>query len=264
MAGAAAAVPRNWGAGSISARRRAGPREEGSVLPLTGDDAEATTLVVVEDEPLFRDLLHVSLSGQVSLRVLASFGDAETALAAAPQLRPQAAILDIALGMDMTGVELGLRLRRVLPCLGVVLLSNYAEPRFLDGVPAGQRSGWSYLLKRSVSDLAVLVRAVTQTVGGGVVLDPLLVTAMRPRAGSPLEGLTARQAEILSLVAQGLSNCTIAQRLWLSEKTVENQLLAIYQTIGVRRASTGGHPRVQAVLAYLKGSRLDGEATAGA
>src|SRR5213593_1276873 len=92
--------------------------------------------VIVEDEPLYRDLLHSVLSGRPDLEVVGVFGEAPAALDRAPGLRPDVALLDIDLGGAMDGIELGLRLREALPALGVVLLSNHVEPRFLSALPA--------------------------------------------------------------------------------------------------------------------------------
>jgi DNA-binding NarL/FixJ family response regulator len=188
--------------------------------------------------------------------VIGVFADGQSALAAAEELRPRVAILDIELPGGLNGVQLGLRLRRLLPNLGIVLLSNHGDPEFVASLPADVLSGWSYLQKKSVSDLSVLQRAITGATTGLVTLDPNLVTGMRPRVGGLLERLTPRQQEILALIAQGYTNRAIASRLHLAEKSVENQINALYQQLEIDRNEPDIHLRVRAVLIYMQESRV--------
>lgn len=215
-------------------------------------------VVLVEDEGLLRDLLRVSLSQSGKIDVVGAFADGESALQDAPALRPDVAVLDIRLGAGPNGVQVGLRLRRALPGVGIVLLSNYREPAFLHGVPDGEAAGWSYLLKSSVTDLATLVRAVEGAASGLMVLDPRLIQAARAQSGGALARLTPRQFEILELMAQGLTNEGIASRLNLSLKTVANQINGLYQELGIDRTDSSLQPRVQAVLTYLREVHLPG------
>jgi DNA-binding NarL/FixJ family response regulator len=214
--------------------------------------------MIVEDEDLYRDLLRIALSQQPNLEVVGVFGDGESALAAAQQLNPRVAVLDIELPGGLNGVQLGLRLRRLLPELGVVLLSNHGDPEFVASLPADVLAGWSYLQKKSVSDVAVLQRAIFGATTGMVMLDPNLVIGMRPRAGGLLERLTPRQQEILAFIAQGFTNRAIAGRLHLAEKSVENQINALYQQLEIDRNETDIHLRVRAVLIYMQESRMRG------
>jgi DNA-binding NarL/FixJ family response regulator len=188
--------------------------------------------------------------------VIGVFADGQSVLAAAEELRPRVAILDIELPGGLNGVQLGLRLRRLLPNLGIVLLSNHGDPEFVASLPADVLSGWSYLQKKSVSDLSVLQRAITGATTGLVTLDPNLVTGMRPRVGGLLERLTPRQQEILALIAQGYTNRAIASRLHLAEKSVENQINALYQQLEIDRNEPDIHLRVRAVLIYMQESRV--------
>ena len=212
-------------------------------------------LVLVEDEDLYRDLLRGSLEQEEGLEVVGSFGDATATLVAAPALRPDVALLDVELGEGPDGIQVGLELRRRLPRLGIVILSNHADPRFVAALPRAAVAGWSYLLKTSIRERTVIVRAIQGAARGQVVLDPQVVAGRRAREGSPLTRLSPRQREILQLVAQGLTNAAIAERLVLAEKSVENQLTIVYEHLGVARRDTAAHARVQAVLAYLRESR---------
>lgn len=212
-------------------------------------------MVIVEDEPLFRDLLKVALSQQPLLEVVGVFADGPSALESIPSLHPKVAIMDIELGGPLNGVKVGLLLRRQLPELGIVLLSNYREPQFVASLPSDTVSGWSYLFKKSVSNVQTLTRAIEGAAAHFVVLDPELVASRRPRPEGALARLTARQREILESVAQGLTNAAIAERLGLAEKTVENQIGLLYQQLDLDNSRSSVHPRVQAVLVFLKDSQ---------
>src|SRR5690348_1959883 len=101
-------------------------------------------VVLVEDEPLYRDLLRIALTQKPDIEVLGAFSDGDSALAGIPALQPQVAILDIDLRSSMNGVQLGILLRRQMPDLGVVLLSNHGDPEFVASLPGEVLAGWSY------------------------------------------------------------------------------------------------------------------------
>lgn len=216
--------------------------------------SDKISVVLVEDEDLYRDLLRIALSQHPRLEVLGAFGDGESALEAVPGLQPRVAILDIELRGGLTGIQVGFLLRRRLPDLGIVLLSNHGDPQFLASLPQEVISGWSYLLKKSVNDVGSLQRAVEGAAARQVVLDPQLVAGLRPRTGGKLTQLSPRQREILALIAQGFSNSAIAQQLVLAEKSVENQINLMYRELGIDRQESPVHPRVKAVLRYLRES----------
>lgn len=221
------------------------------------EDSDKIALALVEDENLYRDLLRRVLNAHPKLRVVGAYADGESALAAIPALAPDVAILDIQLRTSMSGIKLGQMLRQQQPDLGIVLLSNHSNPQFLFSLPRDVSVGWSYLLKRSVSDVDALARAIEGAAAGLVVLDPQLVLDMRPKQDSLLAQLTPRQMEVLSLVAQGFTNAAIADRLVISEKSVENQLNVIYQHLEIDRRHSNLHPRVKAVLLYLEQSAIN-------
>ena len=212
-------------------------------------------LVLVEDDGLYRNLLSVCLARQPSFQVVGSFADSDEALAHIPALAPQAAILDIDLPGSMDGVALGLALREQLPALGIVLLSNHAIPQLLSSLPRDSASGWSYLLKKSVSDVSVLARAIAGSVTGLVTLDTALVAGMRTREDGCLARLTRRQREVLDLIAQGFTNAAIADTLVVTEKSVEKHVSSLYDGLEIDRTNATLSPRVQAVLVYLKETR---------
>lgn len=208
-------------------------------------------LALVEDDDLFRDLLRLALSSLPGVSVIADFADADTAEAEIPALKPDVLLLDVDLGSGRNGIHLGMDLRRRLPKVGVILFSNHRDPDLLSAVPNEQIAGWSYLLKTSVRDVATLERAIRGSASGFVILDPRLTEDYRPPHAKSA-GLTERQISLIQLVAQGYSNKAIAQRLFLSEKTVENQLGMLYRQLAIDTADTGSHARVQATLKFLR------------
>ena len=203
-------------------------------------------IAIVEDENLFRDLLHIALERHAKLQVVGSFGNTDTALKDIPILEPDIVLLDIDLSGAMTGVELGIKLRESLPNLGVVLLSNHQDIEFVASLGSRTLAGWSYLLKKSVRNTDVLLRAIEGANDGMTVLDPQLVG--RPiSVYSPINQLTPRQLEVLALMAQGYSNAAVGLKLDVSIKTVENVINAVYQTLSISTQEKI-HPRVKAAL----------------
>lgn len=212
-------------------------------------------ILILEDEDLFRDLLRVALSQRQRFEVVGAYAQGQDVLEAAEKLKPDVAILDIELGGQLNGIRVGLSLRRQLPKVGILLLSNHGNPQFVSSLPREAMAGWSYLLKKTVSDLAALERAIEGAASGFVVLDPQIVTGMQPRTGGYVSRLTPRQREILTLIAQGFTNAGIAEQLVLSEKSVENQINGIYHQLEIDRETSPVQPRVKAVLIYLQESQ---------
>lgn len=214
-------------------------------------------VVIVEDEDLFRDLLQIALERHPRLEVVGAFAHGQQALEEIPKLEPDIALLDIDLGASFSGVELGVMLRQSLPQLGVVLLSNHQDVEFIASLGSRTLSGWSYLLKKSVRNAEVLMRAIEGAFDGMVVLDPQLVGAGKIASSSPVAQLTPRQLGVLGLIAQGYSNAAIGSSLGLSVKTVENVTNTLYQMLEISPQSSV-HPRVKAVLTYLEAVRGGG------
>ena len=187
----------------------------------------STKVMIVEDEALFREMLRLSLQAQPGLEVVGAAGDGTTAYDMARDLEPDVILMDIELGDGPNGVEAGMRIKQDVPDVGIVLLSTHKEKEYLSLVPLDQAEGWSYLLKQSVGDVGALTRAVEGAAAGLVVLDPVLVTGLRPKPNSSVGALTARQSDVLEYMAQGYSNSAIAEQLNLGRKSVENYINAI-------------------------------------
>lgn len=212
-------------------------------------------IIIAEDEDLYRDLLQNVLKQDDTLQVVGTYKDGETCVAEGSALRPDVALLDVELSGQLTGIQVGLMLRRLCPSIGIVLLTNHKDPSLIMSVPKRDVAGWSYLLKQSVSDVEMLKRAILGSTEGYVVLDHELFSGVvEPKKESSLNKLTPRQLEVLSLLAQGHVNASIAEHLSISEKTVENHINAIYQALGIDSYSPY-HPRVTAVLRFINDSK---------
>jgi DNA-binding NarL/FixJ family response regulator len=205
----------------------------------------AVRLIVVDDEPLWLDLLRVALTS-ADVHVAAAYTDPQEAL---DQWSPgiDVALIDVELGRDtMNGFELARRLRARTSPLGVVFLTSVADPWMVDDAASTALAGTSYLLKRGVSDLAELQRAVQVASTGGIVMDPDIHDAIR--GNGPLPGLTPLQGRMLRLMAAGRSNAQISMELGVALKTVESNITRISRTLGVGDSE---NVRVGCVTRYL-------------
>ena len=213
----------------------------------------ATRVLIVENEGLFRDMLRITLEGRPEFEVAGAVGDGQSAVLLAQDLEFDVVLMDIELGPGPSGIEAGIEIKELHPEVGIVLLSMHREKEALAAVPRELANGWSYLLKQSIANVEALSRAIDGAAAGLMMVDPELTVGLHPRPGGRLAGLTPRQHQVLSLIAEGLNNSAIAEQLSVSEKSVENYVNAVYQHLGVGR-SERTHPRVQAVLTYLQGS----------
>jgi len=207
-------------------------------------------IAVVEDQPLFRSMLERTLDETPGLHVVVAVG---TVTEATRALRPgvaHVAVLDIDLP-DGNGIALGVTLRRRMPELGILLLSAHDAMDLLLDLPADVAAGWGYLSKTSSTSEEVLVNAVRAAAVGETVLDPALLARMTPRAGSAVARLTDRQYEVLRLLASGLSNAGIGDRLGIAEKSVQNHVNGMYATLGID-SDPNRNPRVSAALRLLE------------
>jgi DNA-binding NarL/FixJ family response regulator len=169
------------------------------------------------------------------------------------ELEPDLAIIDIRMPPDLTddGARAARTLRSSFPLLGIVLLSQHIEARHSVELVASGRFG--YLLKDRVLDVDDFVEALTRVAGGGSALDPEVVARLlaATRRDDPLSRLTAREREVLSLMAEGRTNVGIARRLWLQHRTVEAHVGSIMAKLGLPSDDDENHRRVLAVLTYL-------------
>ena len=215
---------------------------------------EITRVLIVDDQALFRELLRRTLSAEPGLEVVGEAEDGETSVHLARATSPDVVLMDIELPGELDGMEAAIQIKKEMPQTGIVILSAHSDWRYVTSLPFDDIQGWGYLLKQTVPDLATVVRAIHGSKAGMVVLDPAVVSSMRPRQGSAVAGLTRRNQEVLELLAQGFSNSAIAQRLRLSGKSVETYINAIYQELHLSKEPET-HARVKATLIYLENSQ---------
>lgn len=213
-------------------------------------------LLVVEDEALFREMLVMTLEDEPGLEVVGQADTGQSAINLAAEQQPDVVLMDIEMPGDYDGIDAGIEIRKTHPSTGIVLLSSHRDRRYFTSLPADQQSGWSYLLKQSVGDVATVVRAIRGSAAGMVVLDPALIGEMRPKPDSALSRLTPRQHDVLELIAQGYSNAAIADELSLTERSVETYVSVVYQELGVS-GEREIHARVKATLMALEESTAE-------
>jgi DNA-binding NarL/FixJ family response regulator len=162
------------------------------------------------------------------------------------------AVVDVRMPPDNTddGLRAALAIRSELPEVGILLLSQYVEDRYIGELLAGGTEGVGYLLKDRVAEVDRFTEAVSRVAGGGSVLDPEVVAQMVGRREEPLSELTDREREVLALMAEGYSNRAIAETIFVSERGVERHVTSIFSKLGLE-ATGQEHRRVLAVLRYL-------------
>ncbi len=213
-------------------------------------------MVVAEDSLLVREGIARLLGRQPDIEVIALCCDLPELLAAVEADPPDVVITDVRMPPTSSeeGIQAANRLRVSHPGMGVVVLSQYAEPRYANALLEAGSAGRAYLLKERVSEPGQLADAVRAVASGGSVIDPLvvdaLVSASRRARSSPLDALTPRELEVLDQIAQGKSNAAVAGALFLTERAVEKHINTLFAKLGL-----GPEPdinrRVTVVLMHL-------------
>jgi DNA-binding NarL/FixJ family response regulator len=210
--------------------------------------------VIAEDSPLLREGLSTMLAKH-GIEVVAGVDRPDDLLRKAAGHKPDVVIVDIR--MPPTHTDEGLRAAEALgerdPHMGVLVLSEHLDSAYAVRVLESGIPGRGYLLKATTADSAVLADAVRRVAAGGVVVDPAIITRLlrRERQPGPLDELTPRERETLALMAEGRSNRSIAPQLYMSEKTVERHVGAIFRKLDLEDRPDD-HRRVLAVVTYLR------------
>lgn len=218
-------------------------------------DAEGRLRIALADDAvLLREALAGSLTA-AGFTVVGQAGDVEELLTLLRASAADVVVLDVRMPPTHTteGLEGAHRIRREHPGMAILLLSQYIETRYAVELLRDDPGGIGYLLKDRVTRIDDLADAVRRVAAGGSVIDPEVVARLlgRPRAHTPLDELTQREREILGLMAEGLSNQGIAERLVLDGKTIEGHVTRIFSKLGLEPAGSD-HRRVLAVLSYLR------------
>ncbi|MDQ1614501.1 MAG: hypothetical protein QOJ60_440 [Actinomycetota bacterium] len=210
--------------------------------------------VIAEDDVLLRAGL-VRLLTEAGLEVVAEVGDAEALLIATDQHLPDVVVTDIRMPPTHRdeGTKAALTLRGRHPSIGILVLSQHVEPRYAERLLRDHAQGIGYLLKDRVATTSDFVDAVRRVAGGGSVVDSEVVSMLLSRSAAErtLSILSAREREVLDLVAQGRSNSAIAQELVLTARTVETHVANVFAKLGLPE-SPDDNRRVLAVLAQLR------------
>jgi DNA-binding NarL/FixJ family response regulator len=211
-------------------------------------------VILAEDMMLTREGI-TRLLQDAGVDVAASVADAESLLREVTLNPPDAVIVDIKMPPTFTeeGLEAARRIRSLHPEVGVLVLSQYVEPRYALRLLEQYPAHVGYLLKERVFDVAILLDALQRIRAGETVVDPTIVSRLmhRKRVDDPVAGLTSREREVLSLVSEGLSNRAIAHRLGVTERTIEAHTTQIFGKLGLTEQDSANR-RVLAVLAFLR------------
>jgi DNA-binding NarL/FixJ family response regulator len=212
-------------------------------------------LVLADDSMLLREGI-ARLLTESGFEIVGQAGGADELVAAVREHRPDVAIIDIRMPPDHT--DEGLRAAEAIRAehgtkVGILVLSQYVETSFALRLVADGAGGVGYLLKDRVDDLDDFADAIRRIARGGSVIDPEVVARLvgSRRTRVPLDDLTAREREVLALIAEGRSNQAIGDRLFLAPKTIEAHIASIFSKLGLLPAPDD-HRRVLAVLAHLR------------
>ena len=217
-------------------------------------------VVVADDHYLVREGIRRLLATQPDLEVVAACADLASLLAAVETEHPDVVVTDIRMppGRSDEGIKAAASLREMHPEVGVVVLSQYSEPGYALALLEGGSARRAYLLKERVEDLAQLAGAIRAVARGGSIIDSKVVeTLMADRARvqpSPLEELTPRERDVLREMAEGKNNASIAQALFLTERSIEKVIHSIFLKLGIAWDEEI-HRRVKAVILYLAEGR---------
>lgn len=213
-------------------------------------------IVLAEDQYLVREGLRRLLESRTEVELAAVCGDLDSLLDAVAREQPDVVVTDIRMppGSTDEGIQAATHLRTSNPGVGVVVLSQYATPSFALALLAEGSDGRAYLLKERISDVDQIVAAIVAVANGDSVLDPKVVDALvaeNARAeSSPLNDLTPRERDVLREMAEGKNNAAIAKALFLTERSVEKVIHAIFLKFGLTWEAEV-HKRVKAVVLYL-------------
>jgi DNA-binding NarL/FixJ family response regulator len=214
-------------------------------------------IVIAEDDALLREGLAMLLRAE-SYDVVATVDRPDALLAAVDEYRPDTAIVDVRMPPTHTdeGIVAAVEARRRLPDLAVLVLSAYVEQSFATDLLAGGAKRLGYLLKERVGRVQEFVDALERVAGGGTAIDPdvvaQLLTRTRPDAG--IERLSPRERDVLALMAEGLGNAAIAERLVVTDGAVHKHIRSIFAKLDLAPTDQTDR-RVTAVLRYLDGAR---------
>jgi DNA-binding NarL/FixJ family response regulator len=224
------------------------------VADVSEPESVRTRVVLADDSILLREGL-ARLLEDAGCEIVGQCGTAEDLLLKVRSYKPDVAIVDIRMppGYRDEGLQAAKQIREHHPGTAVLLLSQYVEAGYALELLQESAEGVGYLLKDRVSDVSEFTAAVKRVAAGGSALDPTVVSQLvgRRRRDNPLAELSPREHEVLELMAEGLSNAAIAERIFITERAVEKHVTNIFQKLRLPPAPDT-HRRVLAVLALLR------------
>ncbi|HEY2552369.1 MAG TPA: response regulator transcription factor [Streptosporangiaceae bacterium] len=210
--------------------------------------------VIADDSVLLREGI-TRLLGEGGVAVSAAVGDAAALLAAIAEHRPDLAIIDVRMppGHRDEGLRAAIEIRRRWPDVALLVLSQFVEERYATELLSGESRSVGYLLKDRIADVDEFIEAVQRVADGGTVIDPEVVRQLlaRTHQADPLSRLTRREREVLSLMAEGRSNTSIARSISVSMGAVEKHVASIFAKLDLAPDDEQRQRRVMAVLRYL-------------
>jgi DNA-binding NarL/FixJ family response regulator len=218
-------------------------------------------VLVVDDQEIVRNMLEMVLSTDPAVILVGTVSDGKEAVDSVVSLSPDVVIMDVKMP-GMTGIAAAQQIRDLEPEVGIILLTAYEESKYIREFLSDDPRGKAYLLKHTLGTVEDLVRTIHDVDAGRTVLDPVMVEKLTANQnasdGSPLNGLTRRELEVLSLMAKAFTNNAIAKILYIQPRTVEHHVNSIFSKLNVI-PEEGQHGRVQAVLSYLNALDQPGE-----
>jgi len=217
-------------------------------------------VVLADDNYLVREGIVALLAEVDDIELVDSVADPQSLLKAVREHQPDAVLTDIRMPPTHTteGIDAAKQIRADHPSIGVVVLSQYVEEDYALALLSDGVAGLGYLLKERVSDIDELVRALNDVANGGSALDPKVVEGLMMRksaeASSPLRGLTDKERSVLEEMATGRTNATIAKTLYMSERSVEKHISAVFLKLGLVEEGEINR-RVKAVLTFVEATR---------
>lgn len=211
-------------------------------------------VLIAEDQTILRTTYEMTLAEVSHIDVVGAVANGAEAVAQAEALEPDVVLLDIQMPV-MNGIQAAEEIRQKFPHMGIVVLSHYDQRQYAEAFLSSGTSGKAYLLKTRLNEPSELTRAIEVVAEGGAILAPeiqdQLIRLATASPNSRFNSLTKRELEVLGCMAEGYTNVSIAQRLHISERTVESHVNNIFSKLNLT-SEANRNPRVMAVLLFLE------------
>ena len=208
-------------------------------------------VLVCDNKSLFREILVSALDKEPMINIIGAAATGLEAVELSKQTEPDVILMDIELGAGANGIVTASDIQEAFPDTGIVVLSSHRDKEFLATFLDKGTSGWSFLLKQSISDIHSLSRAIESAAAGQVTMDPTVMLDLLPRQRSVLERLTHNQMEALMFISSGYADAAISEELQIDENLIEPLLQTIYTDLHIDESESVDQ-RVQATLLYLQ------------